>query len=128
MTIKFLQGHNVLVVDDEHELREIICDEFKDVGATTFEAADGLEALNFLENNTPFSIVISYIRMPKCSGDQLLIKTRKLEIKQPAFFFTTGYSDISETSLISYGALGVLKKPINFPVLFELVKKVLIQA
>ena len=42
----------VLIVEDEPKLREVLCDYFRSKGETPVEAADGLAALERLEQET----------------------------------------------------------------------------
>ncbi len=66
----------MLIVDDEKTIRESLCRVFKAQGFSTFEAADGIEALSFLEN-TRVDIIISDIMMPRMNGVELLGEVRK---------------------------------------------------
>lgn len=105
-------GVSILVVDDEADLREVIVDEFRYLGADVYAAASGSEALALCDR-LDIRIVISDIRMPGMSGVDLLQQLRKSG-KQTDVILISGYSDFSEESLHALGALAVLHKPFNF--------------
>jgi YesN/AraC family two-component response regulator len=86
-----MNPQNVLLVDDEADIREGIV-LLNEVETRVFtEASNGLEALELLKKS-PFHIVISDITMPKMKGTELLIETRKMGIEIP-FVFISGHSE-----------------------------------
>jgi len=64
----------VLVVEDDVDCREIICNTLKEAGYAVFEADDGAQALRFLlADNTPEPMVIVLdLWLPTMSGPELL--------------------------------------------------------
>ena len=62
-----LGGTKVLVVDDDEEIRTFLTTLFSDEGALTFEAADGLEALEMAERKRPDIITLD-LSMPGKDG------------------------------------------------------------
>ena len=62
---------NLLIVDDEQEIREMLARHFAFEGYNILQAEDGLEALEVL-NNQKVDLVISDIVMPRMSGVELL--------------------------------------------------------
>ena len=62
---------NLLIVDDEQEIREMLSRHFLFEGFNIFQAEDGLEALEVL-NKQKIDLVISDIVMPRMSGVELL--------------------------------------------------------
>jgi CheY-like chemotaxis protein len=122
-----MRDHNftgvlILVVDDEADLREVIVDEFKCLGAEVYAAASGDEALA-LCNSLNIRVVISDIRMPGMSGVDLLRHLRSRG-KQPQVILISGYSDYTEESLQALGAFAVLHKPFNFDDLLAYVAEI----
>ncbi|GAA4651302.1 response regulator [Kistimonas scapharcae] len=67
----------VLVVDDVSELREELAFCLEDEGYRVFLAANGVEALNVLEQQEEVSIMITDILMPKMDGMELCEEVRK---------------------------------------------------
>ena len=62
---------NLLIVDDELEIREMLARHFTFEDYKVFQAADGQEALDLLEN-IKIDVVISDIVMPKMTGVEML--------------------------------------------------------
>ena len=82
----FLKNKQVLIVDDEVDLREMLALELKNYQTTVFEAKNGQEALNFIKKEN-IDLVISDIRMPGGNGIEFLKKTKiKIIYKQPFVF------------------------------------------
>ena len=57
----------LLIVDDEARIRRIICSIAKHEGHLTFEAADGLDAVNLCQNED-FDLVVMDVMMPALNG------------------------------------------------------------
>lgn len=108
-------GKNVLLVDDSSTMRKIIGRSLRQAGIdfdNIFEAGDGLEALEVLENEN-VDLVLSDINMPNMDGISFLReKSTREAIKDiPVLMISTetGEDIIGEAK--SLGAVGALKKP-----------------
>ena len=67
---------NILLVDDEEDIREVLSMSLTDIGYHVFEAQNGKEALRiFKEINPP--IVLTDIKMPGIDGIELLQKIKR---------------------------------------------------
>jgi CheY-like chemotaxis protein len=115
----FLKKKQVLIVDDEVDLREMLALELKNYQTAVFEAKNGLEAFELIKKEN-IDLVISDIRMPGGNGIEFLKKTKALNIKSPQFVFITAYSDITIEELFALGAAGIVEKPFDIPELFNL--------
>ena len=109
---------HVLVVDDEHLVREILEDMVQDAGYKVDSCEDGADALVFLKAHRP-DIVLCDFAMPIMTGEEVMKATRLLYPDLP-FVFVTGYakSDAMKDHL-------VLKKPFNASDIKALLDKVL---
>jgi CheY-like chemotaxis protein/anti-sigma regulatory factor (Ser/Thr protein kinase) len=72
-----LQGLKVLVVDDEADTRELICEVLKECGSEVITSRTVAEALEALERHKP-DILISDLGMPDEDGYSLISKIRAL--------------------------------------------------
>jgi PAS domain S-box-containing protein len=72
-----LQGIKVLVVDDEADTRELICEVLKECGSEVITSCSVAEALEALEEHKP-DILISDLGMPDEDGYSLISKIRAL--------------------------------------------------
>lgn len=107
-----LNGKNVLVVDDELELRRAVVFDLKRRGCNIFEAACGAEAAEIVKNNR-IDIIVSDVRMPNGSGVDLLKEVRANNPNLPIVLLATGFADLSEPEALSMGAYALIEKPIN---------------
>lgn len=117
----------LLIVDDEADIREMIVYLLKKVGASCDEASNGLEALDRMKTKN-YDLVITDIRMPKLSGFDLVQKVKKFYPNSKCIALTGGItSDYSATeqSILNQNIDGHLMKPFGEKALVELVAKVL---
>lgn len=107
-----LEGKSILVVDDEPDLREILCDEFALVGAKVAEAPNGREALKRAEENS-FDVIVSDLRMPGGDGVALTQALKSRESSSPLIVLMTGFADLTAEEAFEMGAEGFLTKPFH---------------
>ena len=79
----------LLIVDDEIEIREMLSRHFEFLGCNTSTAANGQEAMEYLDENK-VDIVITDIMMPVMDGVTLLKNIRK-EFPMVQVIMITGY-------------------------------------
>jgi len=107
-----LNGKNILVVDDEVELRKAIIFDLKRRGCKTYEASNGNEAFKIVcEQN--IHIVVSDVRMPESNGVDLLKQIREKYPKIPVVVLATGFADLTEIEALQLGAYALLDKPFD---------------
>lgn len=82
----------VLIVDDEPEVREFVDRVLRQAGYVTTTAEDGQSALALAAKHDPFDLLVTDVRMPGMSGDEL---ARRMRMRDPALkvLYLTGYSD-----------------------------------
>jgi two-component system cell cycle sensor histidine kinase/response regulator CckA len=102
----------VLVVDDEAVIRSLTQRMLKDGGYSTFEAADGAEALASVLAGLPVHLVLTDIVMPQLDGVQLLDALSGSRPDLPVLLMS-GHStaDLAERGIAS--PCGILMKPFN---------------
>ncbi len=106
----------ILVVDDEPEMRIAITEALKREGYQTDAVENGPDALLRLEGE-PFDLVISDVKMPKMSGQELL---REIKEQSPAtlVIMMTAYGTIdSAVESMKEGAFDYLLKPFSIEIL-----------
>lgn len=115
---------NILIVDDEKNIREGLSTSLELDGFTTLIAADGKEALKILTGNN-VDLVISDLKMPKMSGSELL---KNISAKYPTIpvIILTGHGTV-ENAVVAMrdGAYDFITKPINLDHLTLLVNRAL---
>ena len=116
----------ILIVEDEKSisniLENILSDEIQ--GSEITIAENGLDAYKLIEKND-FDLIISDIKMPKLSGNELL--TQSLSIKpECVFLMISGHADIdTAVTCLKNGAYDFISKPIDINRLITSVKNAL---
>ncbi len=116
----------ILIVEDEKSisniLENILSDEIQ--GSEITIAENGLDAYKLIEKND-FDLIISDIKMPKLSGNELL--TQSLSIKpESVFVMISGHADIdTAVNCLKNGAYDFISKPIDINRLITSVKNAL---
>jgi len=67
----------ILVIEDEEDIRQMICDILQEDGYSTIQAADGNEGLRLLRKTPEFRIVITDLLMPEKEGIATISELRK---------------------------------------------------
>ncbi len=118
-----MSSPNLLLVDDNDDVREITALLLRDAGYGVMEASSGVAALAALDANPAIELLIVDFSMPGMSGIELLERARATRPKIKAVFIT-GYVD---HTLLS-GELAdeiVVKKPFTIAQLAPAVRKAL---
>ncbi len=114
---------NILVVEDDQDMREFIQEVLFEKGYAVTLAANGKEALERLEE-TLFPIVISDLKMPVMDGITLLEEINKREAIKPFVILITAFGDIDDAiHLINRGAYDYIIKPFKLEQLLIAVRK-----
>ncbi|MCK7543459.1 sigma-54 dependent transcriptional regulator [Marinobacter bryozoorum] len=113
----------ILIVEDDHDLREALVTTLELARFRVREAASGEKALEELARG-PVDMVVSDVNMPGMSGHELLSEVLKKYPGLPMMLITA-YGQISDAvSAMQTGAIDYLVKPFEPQVLVEAVDKV----
>ena len=115
---------NVLVVDDEKNIRSGLGEALELDGYRVFLSADGEEAWRLVQDNE-IDLVITDLKMPAMSGTELL---RRLSADYPTVpvIVLTGHGTIADAvEAMKTGAYDFVEKPLNLDRLSLLVKRAL---
>jgi signal transduction histidine kinase len=107
--------YTVLVVDDEIAFVQQIRLRFEFEGFDVYEASNGLDALHICSSAHP-DVIISDVRMPHLSGDELLrtlFQGNPINPSHPIFIGMSGYTDLALDEAMNIGASAFLAKPID---------------
>ena len=117
---------SVLLVDDSHDMLELLRRNMNDLGLNPFATSTVVDAIEILET-TPIDLVITDLNMPEIGGIQLVKYMSQHYTKTPILVIT-GYPKVEDAvEVIKLGALEYLVKPFTFDELQESIKKVLSQ-
>jgi DNA-binding response regulator resD len=103
---------NILVVEDNLDLRELFVTTINNAGYRAFGATDGLDALNLMDN-THIDLIVADIMMPKMSGYELTKELRSLGNSIPILMVTAKDDYDSLQNGFSFGADDYMIKPVN---------------
>jgi DNA-binding NtrC family response regulator len=113
---------NILVVDDEVEMRIALETTLKREGHTITLAENGEQALERF-NEGHFDLVLTDVKMPKMNGVELL-KALKKKSSQTVAIMMTAYGDIDNAvETIKAGAFDYLLKPFSAEILIATVNR-----
>jgi CheY-like chemotaxis protein len=110
----------VLVIDDDADLREALCEALNDAGYTTLQAGDGREALACLRAAPLPQIIILDLMMPIMNGWEFRDEQRRDPVLAaiPVVVMTAS-RDFDRPAL---AAADYLQKPVTLDVLFEVLR------
>ncbi len=111
----------VLVVEDDNEVRSMLSDYLTFLGYQTDTAADGLEGLNRIKEQT-YDLVITDIAMPYVSGIGIISILKKNHPDIPVIAIT-GYGYHAEELAQEKNADFIMGKPFDVQKLKEAIKK-----
>ena len=98
----------VLVVEDEHELRELVAGWLRSKGYEATEAADGEDAVELLDAGLEPDVIVLDLALPRMDGHAFLAWLREQPPeRRPPVIVASGEYDALPTG----GVAGVLAKP-----------------
>ena len=103
---------NILVVEDNKDLRELLCIALNQNGFRSFAASDGLDALTILENRT-IDLIIADIMMPNMDGYELTESLRQSNDMIPILMITARDDYDSLQKGFTKGVDDYMIKPVN---------------
>ena len=117
-------AHDILVVDDEADIRGLIADILRDEGYTCREAANSSEALGALSDRLPSLMVLDiWLQGSEMDGLQIL-ETSKQHYEALPIVMISGHADIeTAVSAIKIGAYDFIEKPFKADRLLLMVER-----
>lgn len=104
---------NLLLVDDEPDVRKSLSQFLEKLGHKVVTAASGLDGLREF-HCFEFDVVITDIKMPGMDGLELLRRIKEVERSAVDVIVVTGHGDMENAiKALKYGAFDYLQKPIN---------------
>ncbi|MCM2603514.1 response regulator transcription factor [Rossellomorea marisflavi] len=104
-------GTNILIVDDEADIRNMISIYLKNEGYEVLEAADALEAFDVLKENR-VDLIILDVMMPGMSGVEACMTIRQ-SYNMPIIFLSAKSEDLDKIHGLASGAEDYVTKPFN---------------
>jgi CheY-like chemotaxis protein len=116
---------SILLVDDNHEVREGLARVLRSSGYSVATAENGLEALAALEGNH-YRAIICDIMMPVMDGIRLyqLIQARYPDATKHVLFVSAWFDDPDVQSFLTQTGRPVLQKPFDISDFLKAVREV----
>ncbi len=102
---------NILIVEDEKNMQDIICEYMHKGGHICFTADDGVDALLLLKNN-PMDLMILDIMMPHLDGFSVCKTAREMS-SLPIIMLTAKSDEKDKLKGYEYGADDYMTKPFS---------------
>ena len=106
-----MEKNNVLVVDDEKDIRDVIEIYLMNEGINVITACDGIEAIEKLKTNK-IDLIILDVMMPNLDGIRTCLKIRE-EKKLPIIMLSAKIEDSDKILGLNVGADDYVTKPFN---------------
>lgn len=104
---------NILLVDDEPDVRKSLSKFLEKLGHIVYCAGDGMAGLKTFHEKK-INLLITDIRMPGMDGLELLRRIKVVEGSPVDVIVITGHGDMNNAiTALRYGAFDYLSKPIN---------------
>jgi len=114
---------DILLVDDEAEIRLPLGDALRELGHRVSLASDGGEAMYYLDQQT-FNLVMSDIRLPKVDGFTILRRVRN-ERPETHVVLMTAFGTIQEAvAAVKEAAIEYVTKPFELSEVLAIVERV----
>ena len=114
---------NILIVEDEKEIREGVSEYLAEVGYSVISAEDGMQAIELFKNNK-IDLVILDIMLPKANGFVVLNKIRQ-ESNVPVIMLTAMSDDYTQIMSFDEEADDYITKPFSIVVLHKRIEALL---
>ncbi len=119
--------NKILVVDDDQESRDLLCEVLEANGYSAYAVADGQAAREVLSRDGEYRIVIADLHMPHESGLELLRKLRQQNSKHEIILMSSFISGADREAAKALGAHALLDKPFQLSDLLQTVAELAAQ-
>ena len=114
---------NILLVEDDKNICEMVCDFLKSENYNVITAIDGKMAIDIFKEHT-FDIVLLDLMLPKSSGLEVLKYIRSVSVI-PVIIATAKDSDTDKMLGLNLGADDFVTKPYNTQILLARIESIL---
>ena len=118
-------GRRVLVVDDEDNIRTLVCEVLEEMGHRTLQAANGVTALDLLAKTDPIDLLITDIGLPGGMNGHQFAERARLQLPDLKVLMITGCEEALIAARPATQAEDLLGKPFTLDVLQERVQTLL---
>lgn len=119
-----MSARRVLIVDDQFGIRVLLCEVLQKEGYTTFDAANGVQAIEIAKNHA-LDLVLLDMKIPGMDGIEILKRLKEYD-SSIAVIIMTAYGELDMIQQAKdLGALTHFAKPFDIDDIRNIVKKYL---
>jgi len=111
------------VVEDNFMSYKLLEAHFNRSNLEIVYASDGLQAIELFKSHPDISLILMDIQLPGMSGLEVTKDIRKINTEVPIIAATANVFEDDKAACLEAGCTDFVTKPINFPILFELMDK-----
>ena len=115
---------NILVIDDEEEVLDFLCDIIEEMGVKAVGASNGSEALDKILYDT-FDIYLVDYNMPIVNGEQFIQRLKMQDPDSIVIMLTGNDEPKTIIKIMKLGIFDYILKPIKLQPLQEVIRKAL---
>ena len=116
-------GVVLLLVEDDPDMRSLLCDELSEMGHRIVEAADADEALKYVRDHRP-TLIMTDLRMP-AGGMGYVSRLRKCAPDVPIILMTAFGDAKTKSEALGLGVAAYFDKPVRISELKQKVEELL---
>ena len=122
-----VNGPWVMIVDDEQDIRDALCETLERLSYRVSPATSGLDALKQLRQGARPAVILLDLMMPDMDGYQTLVELRRDNelSKIPVLVITAAGDARSEANKVQ--AAGYLQKPCSSDEIIESIERVIVR-
>jgi DNA-binding NtrC family response regulator len=113
---------NILIVDDDAQIRGVLSSILEDEGYSVETVDNGKQAIKTCEK-VPFDIALIDVDLPDVKGVDLLPKLKQIQPKMVKIIITGNPSIENAVKAVNEKSDGFILKPFNVPQLLEMIRK-----
>jgi CheY-like chemotaxis protein len=124
VAFQFPVGFRVLVIDDNEQLRDFLCEVLEKYGAQVKRATNGKQGLEMVKTE-PFDLVFTDVFMPEMDGVEFVLGVREAKLDVKVVAMSSGgrnaFLEVLE-QMKALGATDILEKPFRLDLLEQVLK------
>ena len=117
-----MKSGNILIVDDEEQIRDIYKSVLDPITSQIFEAEDVEEALEVVQR-APIHLILLDLKLIGASGIELLKTMNSFKIRIPVVVISAFKTEGMTTKAIELGAIDFISKPVDPEQLLSMAKE-----
>ena len=116
----------LLIAEDDPDMRDLLQDVLEDAGYETIPSIDGRAAMERINREREMiDLVVTDVRMPGMTGDELLAAVREKRAEAPVIVITAFGTVEQAVEMVKAGAFQYLTKPLKIGDLLQTVQQAL---